>query len=132
MWNGGRKIKNEEIGKGNKHEEMEPRKFVMFLKDLYKSPNHYKKIVINSSLEDSETGDLTMCGRVEYKDMDIRKHLDYVWGIVASHFISDVCSYEENDEELWFFFFHDDSRLGEVENICMRCYKAGQEVEEAK
>lgn len=107
-------------------------KFVMFLKDLYKSPNHYKKIVINSSLEDSGTGDLTMCGRVEYKGMDIRKHLDYVWGIVASHFISDVCSYEENDEELWFFFFHDDSRLGEMENICMRCYKAGQEAEKAK
>lgn len=107
-------------------------KFVMFLKELYKYPIHYEKIVIISQLEDSETGDLTMCGRVVYEDTDIRKHLDYVWGIVASHFISDVCSYEENDEELWFFFFHDDSRLGEMGNICMRCYKAGQEAEKAK
>jgi hypothetical protein len=33
-------------------------RFAMFLKELYKYPNHYKKIVINSDLEDSETGNL--------------------------------------------------------------------------
>lgn len=106
-------------------------KFVMFLKDLYKYPIHYEKIVIISQLEDSETGDFKKCKRVAYEDTDIRKHLDYVWGIVASLMKCDVCRYEESDEELWFFFY-DDSRLGEVENICMRCYKAEWEMEKAK
>lgn len=99
-------------------------RFVMFLKELYKHPDHYKKIVINSDLKDSETGNLKReCHRVEYEDTDIRKHLDYVWGIVASLMKCDVCSYDENKDELWFCFY-DDSRLGEVETICMSCYKA--------
>lgn len=106
-------------------------KFVMFLKDLYKYPNHYEKIVIISQLEDSETGDFKKCKRVVYEDTDIRKHLDYVWGIVASLMKCDVCSYAENDEELWFCFC-DESRLGEREIICMSCYKAEWEMEEAK
>ena len=107
-------------------------KFVMFLKELYKFPNHYKKIVINSDLEDSETGNLKREAEcVEYEDTDIRKQLDYVWGIVASLMKCDVCSYAENDKELWFCFC-DDSRLGEREIICMSCYKAEWEAEEAK
>jgi hypothetical protein len=107
-------------------------KFVMFLKELYKYPNHYKRIVIDSDLEDSETGNLKREAEcVEYEDTDIRKHLDYVWGIVASLMKCDVCGYDENDKELWFSFY-DDSRLGEREIICMSCYKAKWEAEEAK
>lgn len=106
-------------------------KFVMFLKELYKHPDYYKKIAINSDLEDSETGNLKReCHRVEYKDTDIRKHIDYVWGIVASLMKCDVCSYEEKKDELWFCFY-DDSRLGEAEIICMSCYKAEWEKEDA-
>ena len=105
-------------------------KFVMFLKELYKNPYRYKKIVINSDLEDSETGNLKREAEcVEYEDTDIRKQLDYVWGIVASLMKCDVCSYAENDEELWFCFC-DDSRLGEREIICMSCYKAEWEARE--
>lgn len=98
-------------------------KFAMFLKELYKYPNQYRKIVINSDLKDSETGNLKRKREhVEYEDADIRKHLDYVWGIVASLMKCDVCNYEENKDELRFCFY-DDSRLGEVETICMNCYK---------
>ena len=43
----------------------------------------------------------------------------------------DVCGYDENDKELWFSFY-DYSRLGEREIICMSCYKAEWEAEEAK
>lgn len=96
----------------------------MFLNELYKYPNHYKRIVINSDLEDSETGNLKREAEcVEYEYTDIRKHLDYVWGIVALLMKCDVCGYDENDKELWFSFY-DDSRLGEREIICMSCYKA--------
>lgn len=105
-------------------------KFVMFLKDLYKYPNQYKKIVIKSDLKDSETGNLKRkCEIVEYEDTDIRKHIDYVWGIIASLMKCDVCSYDENKDELWFCFY-DDSRLGEVETICMSCYKSEWEMKE--
>lgn len=41
-------------------------KFVMFLKELYKYPNHYKRIVINSDLEDSETGNLKRVVELSY------------------------------------------------------------------
>lgn len=76
-------------------------RFVMFLKELYKYPNQYKKIVINSDLKDSETGNPKReCHRVEYEETDIRKHIDYVWGIVASLMKCDVCSYDENKDEL--------------------------------
>ena len=106
-------------------------KFAMFLKELYKYPNQYRKIVINSDLKDSETGNLKRKREhVEYEDADIRKHLDYVWSIVASLMKCDVCNYED-DEEIW-FFFHNDSEIGKEKFVYMSCYKSEWESEEAK
>ena len=106
-------------------------RLVMFLREFYKQPWHYKKIEMRTDLIDKDTG------RVKRGDGDIvehgydwmEKHLDCIWGLLASFIRYDVVSWDENEAEIW-FFFKDDYEINKGKVICVDFYKAEWETRE--
>ena len=106
-------------------------RFVMFLKELYKYPNHYKKITMRADLIDKDTGRIKRGDgdTVEYGYDWIEKHLDCIWGLLASFIRYDVVSFDENEAEIW-FCFKDDYEINKGKVICVEFYKSEWEMKE--
>lgn len=67
---------------------------------------------------------------MKFESVEISKY-DYVWNILASFIKWDVAFLTEDDEEIW-FSFRDDNEIGKEKFVCVSCYKAKWEAEEAK
>lgn len=108
-------------------------RFVMFLRELYKYPDHYKKIAMRADLIDKDTGRIKPGDgdTVEYRYDWIKKYLDCIWGLLASFIRYDVISCDENEAEIW-FCFKDDYGINKRKVIYVDFYKAEWGAEEAK
>lgn len=108
----------------------------MFLREIGRYPNHYSRIVITTKtwITDKDAGSVKFkdcdCDGMEFECDDIRKY-DYIWNILASFIKWDVDSLTEDDEEIC-FFFHDDSEISKEKFVCVGCYKAEWEAENAR
>lgn len=101
----------------------------MFLREIGRHPNHYKKIVIKTYMIDKDTGRIKNCDcdGLEFGCDDVRKY-DYFWNILASFIKWDVVFLDENDEEIR-FSFQDDNEISKDKFVCVGCYKAEWEME---
>lgn len=114
-------------------ERLDLERYVMFLREISRYPRHYKKIVVqNYIIDDKDTFNIkTFSGEnMEFECSEICKY-DYVWNFLALFIKLDVVSLKEDDEEIW-FCFHDDRKIGKEKFVCVGCYKAEWEAEEAK
>lgn len=107
-------------------------RYVMFLREIGRYPDHYKKIVIRTRTIDKDTDCIKKYDSdgIKFEGVEISKY-DYVWNILASFIKWDVDFLTEDDEEIW-FFFHNDSEIGKEKFVYMSCYKSEWEAEEAK
>lgn len=105
-------------------------RYVKFLREIGRYPNHYKKIVIKTYIIDKDTRCIKNCDcdGVEFECDDIRKY-DYIWGILASFIKWDVALVNESDTEIW-FSFRDDNEISKGKFVYLRCFKAEWEARE--